>query len=83
MGVKIDNDLRDMAPGQLRQEVMKLRSAIRTEVNNTGNRRCWVNFKRVLPEHKGLDPLALPECEFIGNCKQYFRRYEKRPKARR
>lgn len=77
MGRKIDADVKAMTPGQLRQEVMRLRSAFRTELNNTGNRRCWVNLLRALPEGKGINPLSLPRGEFLGNCAVYFDRNQK------
>ncbi len=77
MGRKLDSDVRSMTPGQLRQEVMRLRGAFRTELNNTGNRRCWVNLLRALPEGKDIKPLSLPRDKFLGNCAVYFDRNQK------
>ena len=77
MSRKMDADVKAMTLGQLRQEVMRLRSAFRTELNNTGNRRCWVNLLRALPEGKGIKPLSLPRDEFLGNCAVYFDRNKK------
>lgn len=77
MGSKIDDDLKTMTPGQLRQEVMRLRRAFRTELNNTGNRRCWVNLQKHLPEGKTIKALTLPRAEFLGNCAAYYDRNQK------
>jgi hypothetical protein len=77
MSRKMDADVKAMTLGQLRQEVMRLRSAFRTELNNTGNRRCWVNLLRALPEGKDVKPLSLPRDEFLGNCAVYFDRNQK------
>lgn len=77
MARKIDEDVRKMTPGQLRQEVMRLRGAFRTELNNTGNRRCWVNLLRHLPEGQSIKALSLPRGEFLGNCATYYDRNQK------
>ncbi len=71
---KIDDDLKSMTPGQLRQEIMRLRNAFRLELNNSGNRRCWVNLLRALPEGKSIKPLSLPREEFLNNCACYYNR---------
>ena len=63
-----------MTATQLRKEVMKLRTAFRKELEHTGNHRCWVNLLIALPEGKTIQPLTLPEEEFLVNCKRYFRR---------
>ncbi len=81
MSRKIDEDLKGMSPAQLRQEIMRLRGAYRTELHNTGNRRCWVNLLRALPEGADIQPLSLPRKEFLGNCASYFDRNQ--PKRRR
>lgn len=74
MARKIDKDVRVMSPAQLRQEIMRLRSAFRTELNNTGNRRCWINLLRHLPEGKKIEPLMLPRETFLRNCVRYHNR---------
>ena len=74
MARKIDDDVKTMTVGELRREVMRLRSAFRTELNNTGNRRCWVNFLRALPEGKTIKALSLPREKFLKNCAIYFDR---------
>ena len=77
MGRKIDNDVRTMTQGQLRQEVMRLRGAFRAELNDSGNRRCWVNLLRHLPEGRSIKALSLPRDEFLGNCATYYNRNQK------
>jgi hypothetical protein len=79
MSHKIDADVKGMTPARLRQEVMKLRTAIRKEVNHTGNRRCWVNLRAPLPEEAHVRPLSLPRCEFLRNCERYYDR-NRRPR---
>jgi len=63
-----------MTEGELRKEVLRLRSAFRKELEHTGNHRCWINLLQVLPEGKSLELLSLPREEFLGNCKRYFKR---------
>jgi hypothetical protein len=74
MSRKTDDDVKAMTPAQLRQEVMRLRSAFYTELNNTGNRRCWVNLFRALPEGRRIKPLSLRREEFLHNCAVYYDR---------
>ena len=74
MSRKIDGDLKTMSPAQLRQEVMKLRRAFRLELNNTGNRRCWVNLLKALPEGRLVKPLTVPRETFLRNCACYYER---------
>ena len=71
---KIDDDVKAMTIGQLRREVMRLRNAFRTELNNTGNLRCWINLLRALPEGKTIKALSLPREKFLGNCAVYYNR---------
>ncbi len=78
MSRRIDEDIKAMTLGQLRQEIMNLRTAFRTELNNTGNRRCWVNLLRTLPEGKSIRALSLPRDKFLGNCAIYFDRNQSR-----
>lgn len=77
MSRKIDDDVRTMTLCQLRQEVMRLRRAFRTELNNTGNRRCWINLLQHLPEGQSIKALSLPRDEFLGNCAIYYNRNQK------
>jgi hypothetical protein len=74
MSSKVDDDLKTMTVAQLQDEVMKCRTAVRKEVKSTGNERCWITLHKVLPENSTIDPLTLPESEFIANCRRYHRR---------
>ncbi len=77
MRKRIDDDVKRMTPARLRQEVMRLRAGFRAELNNTGNRRCWINLLRHLPEGQSISPLSLPREEFLGNCARYHDRNQK------
>ncbi|MEK7630278.1 MAG: hypothetical protein AAB432_02780 [Patescibacteria group bacterium] len=72
--MKIDSDVKKMTPQELRKEVMRLRTAFRKELANTGNRRCWINLFEALPEGKKINPLELPRKVFLKNCQHYFDR---------
>ena len=72
--MKVDDDVKQMSEAELRKEVMRLRKAFRKELAHTGNRRCWINLMSALPEYGTIDPLALPEGVFLGNCRRYYRR---------
>jgi hypothetical protein len=74
MATKVDKDLLLMNTDQLRQEVMRLRTAFRGELSDTGNRRCWITLLEVLPEGREVRPLSLPREEFLSNCARYHRR---------
>ena len=71
---KLDPDLKTMTVAELRQEVMRLRTAFRKESSCTGNRRCWVTLLQALPEGRLVNPLTLPRKIFMGNCGRYFDR---------
>ncbi len=72
--MKIDSDLKKMTPRELRREIMRLRTAFRKELADTGNRRCWITLLVALPEGKNIEPLALPKQTFLRNCEHYFDR---------
>jgi hypothetical protein len=69
-----DPDLKTKTSAQLRREVMRLRTAFRKELSDTGNRRCWITLLQTLPERKIIDPLSLSKEEFLANCAQYHTR---------
>ena len=71
---KLDPDLQTMTAAQLRQEVMRLRTAFRKEASCTGNRRCWITLLEAVPEGKNIQPLTLPREKFLRNCGRYFDR---------
>lgn len=72
--MKIDPDVKTMTEAELRAEVMRLRAAFREELAHTGNQRCWINLLEVLPEGKSIQPLSLPQEEFLKNCQRYWKR---------
>lgn len=74
MGSKIDKDVMKMTQSQLRAEIMRLRTAFRKEVRARGNRRCWVNLLKALPEGVKIEPLCLSRQTFLRNCARYFDR---------
>lgn len=85
---KIDSDVKDMTPAQLRAEVMKYRHAARKIVKTVDNARCWVNdwkLAQLLPEKPLVPAITLPDEEFLCNCKNYLKRQrrQKPPKSGR
>ncbi len=74
MTKKLDEDVKGMAVSELRKEVMRLRKAFRAELASTGNQRCWINLLSALPEGRSIDPLTLPEDQFLRNCAAYYAR---------
>ncbi len=76
---KIDDDLKSLSDSQLKQEVMKLRRAIRLELRYTGNRWCWKNLASALPEGGTICPLDISEEDFLKYCARYYRRNQKLP----
>jgi hypothetical protein len=72
--MKIDADLKKMTPAELREEVMRLRTAFRKELAGTGNRRCWITLLEALPEGGKIKPLSLSKEEFLANCAFYHKR---------
>jgi len=72
-----DSDLDSMTPEQLKEEVLKLRGAIRYHRDQKGDDRCWVDDLRLyelMPEGaEGYDPTLPPEDVFLENCKRFCR----------
>lgn len=77
MTLKIDVDVKKMTEAELRREVMRLRTAFRKELADTGNRRCWINLLEALPEGQSIKPLSLPRETFLKNCAGYYDRNNK------
>jgi len=71
---RLDPDVKAMTPPQLRQEVMRLRSAFDRELFCTGNRRCWITLLAESRGGKSIQPLTLSREEFLRNCGRYFDR---------
>jgi hypothetical protein len=72
--MRIDDDLKKMSSHELQKEVMRVRTALRKELSDTGNRRCWITLLEALPEGKRIKPLTLSKEEFISNCAKYYKR---------
>jgi len=72
----VDNDLLEMSAEQLREELMKVRTAIRTHRDQKGDENCWLDDQfylyGLLPEVKDADP-QLPDKELMMmNCSRYY-----------
>lgn len=80
MSRHIDKDVKEMTLPELRQEVMRFRIAFRKELGSTGNRRCWVNLLKELPEGQSIKPLSLSREVFLANCAWYYERNQPKPK---
>ena len=80
--MKTDDDLKTMTLAELRLEVMRLRTAFRKEARYTGNHRCWITLLETLPEEKNIQPLALPQKEFLTNCRRYYDRNQSKKISR-
>lgn len=66
-----DLDVEGMTRVQLKDEVMKLRGAVRKIVNARGHDLCWwwPEAAVLLPENAGKpDPQPPPTCEFLMQC---------------
>lgn len=68
--MSVDDDLLSMNEEQLRQEVRKLRGAIREQRDQTGHDLCWFlpELWDVLPEKVRPQPTVPPWPEFIQRC---------------
>lgn len=76
---KQDTDVRDMSVGELRREVMKLRSKIRWHRDRDENQRCHhcdLELYGVLPEEKPPGKMTEPEDVILQKCKSYIRRQQ-------
>ena len=70
-------EILEQALAQARDGRMRLRSAFRKEIEHTGNHRCWINLLEAV-DGKRIQPLSLPQDEFLGNCKRYYVRNRSR-----
>jgi hypothetical protein len=68
--LELDADLKSMNEAQLREEVLKLRRAIREQRDQTGHDLCWFlpELWNVLPEKIQPKPDVPPWPEFIQHC---------------
>ena len=72
----MDEDVSTMFPFRLREEVVKLRAAIRQHRDEKGNDRCWLDDSRlyqVLPEQEGPEWKLPCKEEFLKNCEMYWK----------
>ncbi len=66
----MDDDLFTMSPDKLREEVLKLRTAIRQQRDQQGHDLCWYlpELWNVLPEKIQPQPEVPEWAEFIKRC---------------
>lgn len=80
MSRRQDDDLKAMSPAQLRQEVMKLRSAIRWHRDLEENERCWhcdqQLYGRTLPEYTPAGCMHGDARRILRNCIGYVFRQQ-------
>jgi len=72
----MDVDLTRMSADELRQEVMKLRNAIRTHRDQKGDANCWLDSQMylygLLPEKIDADPQLPNKNLMMINCSRYY-----------
>ncbi len=71
-----DVDINQMGWENLRDEVTKLRTAIRYHRDQQGDERCHLDDDKlyeVLPEETPIKPRKLP-CNFLENCAQFYKK---------
>lgn len=76
----VDTDLNQMDWEKLRDEVKKLRTAIRYHRDQKGDERCYLDddqLYEVLPEVDITVERTLP-CNFLENCKSFFENRQNR-----
>ena len=70
----MDDDLKTMTPDELRAEVLKLRTGIRTHRDASGHDLCWFHPElwSLLPERgEYVKPEVPPKDEFHRRCVLY------------
>lgn len=75
--MKQDSDLPSMTPAQLRQEVQRLRQAVRKHRDTQENARCWHNdlvLYGTLSEEVKPGRMLGDEKQLLQNCQRYIRR---------
>lgn len=73
MAEDLDADLEEMDLVQLKAEVLKIRTAIRTLRDATGHQLCWYvpELWNTLPEKVLPHPEVPPLDEFLAKCSRY------------
>lgn len=81
----LDDDLNGMTPEQLRQEVVRLRTAVRKDRDAVGHELCWYRPELwdLLPEFENHDMKVPPWDEFLKKCVEYRSSLEPSVKADR
>jgi hypothetical protein len=71
----MDADVVNMTEDELRSEVMKLRTAIRSQRDQKGHDLCWYvpELWSVLPERVQPQPEVPDWCEFMQHCASFRR----------
>lgn len=78
--VVMDADLLEMSEHQLREEVMRLRQAIRAQRDQKGHDLCWFvpELWDVLPEKVRPQPEVPDWCEFMQHCAVFRKSLDER-----
>lgn len=79
----MDDDLKAMSEEELREEVLRLREAIRDHRDRRGHDLCWhvPELWGLLPEGVGeVQPLVPERGEFIRRCEQYRASFDPQPR---
>ena len=75
---EIDVDLDMMNANELKNEVVRLRNAIREHRNQRGDDRCWMDdhvlYMNLPEKDSGITTLPAKE-EFLNNCARYCERF--------
>ena len=75
-----DADISKKSEAELRQELIRVRNAIRRHRKATGNARCWHNdlqlYERSLPDSAPAGKMTQPMDELLQNCRRYIRRQQ-------
>jgi hypothetical protein len=76
----MDADLVKMTEDELREEVMKLRTAIRAQRDQNGHDLCWFvpELWSALPEQIQPQPEVPDWCEFMQHCAAFRRSLDER-----
>jgi ATP-dependent DNA ligase len=80
MSKRHDVDIAEMAIGELRRELMRVRRIVRTHRDKIDDARCWHNdlqlYASVLPEEKPPGRMDGQEDKLLRKCKKYIRRQQ-------
>lgn len=79
--MKLDADIKAMSTGDLKQELQRIRSLVRTHKGRKGNARCWhvdlELYESVLPEGcEGAGKMNLSKDVLLKKCNGYIDRQQ-------